>query len=368
MKWAGGVMDGDSIRREVERFDPEVPLEEASTPPSTWYTEPAFYELERERVFSANWIVAANAHDLREPGQYVAGEMAGERYLLVRGEDGALRAFSNLCRHRATGVAEGCGRAERFVCPYHGWTYGLDGRLLSAPELGGVKGFDRARSGLVPLAACEWGPLVFIGLAGGERSLPEDLAALSARLGTAGFSKLRFAARRTYDLSCNWKVFVDNYLDGGYHVPALHKGLAAELDMESYRTEVFERFSIQSSGGAPGAGRVGERTLYAWIYPNLMINRYGSIMDTNWVVPAGPDRTRVIIDFFFEEPEGAGGRAFIEKCIAASHAIQLEDVAISESVHKGLASRFFDRARYSVKRQMGEHHFHRLLRADLARA
>jgi len=359
-------MSENHLTRDLARFDPALPLAEASTPPSTWYTDPGFYALERETVFKKNWIVAANAHDLRETGRYAAGEIAGERYVAVRGEDGALRAFVNLCRHRATGVASGCGRTESFVCPYHGWTYGLDGRLLSAPELGGVKQFERSASGLIPLEVAEWGPLVFVGLDRSMRDLKTDLAELESRLAASGSFDLGFVARREYELNCNWKVFVDNYLDGGYHVPALHKGLAAELDMHSYRTEVFERFSIQSSGGAEKAARIGERTLYAWIYPNLMINRYGSIMDTNWVMPLGPDRTRVVIDFFFAETEGAEERLFIEKSIAASHAIQLEDVAISESVQQGLGSAFFDRGRYSVKRQMGEHHFHRLLAADLS--
>jgi len=362
------VTDPAALAREVQRFDASLALEEASTPPSSWYTEPDFYALEKRTVFRRNWIVAANAHDLLRPGSYVAGEIAGERFLVVRGADGELRAFANLCRHRATGVAEGCGTAERFVCSYHGWTYGLDGRLLQAPELGAVKGFDREASGLHPLACAEWGPLVFVALERPGWDLSGELSVLGTRLRESGSDRLCFVERRTYEIGCNWKVFVDNYLDGGYHVPALHKGLASELDLGSYRTEVFGRYSIQSSAGAPDAGRVGERTLYAWIHPNLMINRYGSIMDTNWVLPLGPSSTRVVIDFFFERTEGEEARAFIDESIRASHRIQLEDVAISESVQRGLGSSFFDRGRYSAKRQMGEHHFHRLLAADLAGA
>lgn len=359
-------MDAAGLARDLGRFDASLPLEEASTPPSTWYTEPGFYELERETVFRRNWIVAANAHELREPGRFVTGEAAGERFVLARGTDGILRAFANVCRHRATGVASGCGSAERFICPYHGWTYGLDGRLLQAPELGGVKGFDRERSGLHPLACAEWGALVFVALGEPAWELHAGLAELDRRLRESGSFDLRFVERRSYDLGCNWKVFVDNYLDGGYHVPALHPGLASELDLGSYRTELFGRFSIQSSAGAPEAGRIGQRTLYAWIYPNLMINRYGSIMDTNWVLPLGPSATRVVIDFFFAEIEGEKAKSFIEESIRTSHRIQLEDVAISESVQRGLGSGYFDRGRYSVKRQMGEHHFHGLLAADLA--
>ncbi|HXI04367.1 MAG TPA: aromatic ring-hydroxylating dioxygenase subunit alpha [Candidatus Saccharimonadales bacterium] len=363
---------------EIARFDPSVPLDEASTPPSAWYTDPGVYALERSRVFGRSWLAAAREDQLRSPGDWVADETAGERYLVSRDATGSLHAFVNVCRHRASAVAQGCGRAERLVCPYHGWTYALDGRLLGAPDLGAVKGFERERSGLLPLSSAAWGPFVFVSRSPRPRPLQEELAPLASRLESSGYASLRFAARRTYELACNWKVFVDNYLDGGYHVPLLHRGLAAQLDLSSYRTEIFERFSIQSSAGSapdarpasPGAGtdfaeRIGGGAIYAWIYPSFMINRYGPMMDTNWVVPLAPDRTRVHMDYYFEETEGERAREFIERSLAASDVVQREDIGICESVQQGLASSSFESGRYSVKRQAGEHHFHRLLAADL---
>jgi choline monooxygenase len=182
-------------------------------------------------------------------------------------------------------------------------------------------------------------------------------------------------ARRTYRIACNWKVYVDNYLDGGYHVGYLHRGLAAQLDMDSYQTEVFERYSIQSGAGAGGDGgsgsdfseRIGDRVLYAWLYPNLMINRYGPMMDTNWVIPHGHDETEVIFDYYFTK-ETAGDAEFVEKSLAASDIVQQEDVDICESVQKGLGSSSYDRGRYSAKREQGELHFHRLLAGDFRNA
>lgn len=356
---------------EVRRFDPAVPMESAWLPPKSWYNDVRFFRLERDSTFKNNWLIAARSDQLRNKGDYVAGTIAGEPYVVVRKEDGALGAFFNVCRHHAAMVMVGAGCTESMVCPYHGWTYGLDGRLLKAPELGAVKDFDRAKFGLVPMHVAEWCGLVFISMSESPRALSGDLTELERQLRDMDVEKLQFVARRKYTLQCNWKVYVDNYLDGGYHVAHLHKGLAGQLDMDSYRTEIFERYSIQSGAGASGettsgadfAERIGDRVLYAWIYPNLMINRYGPMMDTNWVLPRGHDETDVIFDYYFM-PKLAGDDDFVQKSLAASDVVQQEDVDICESVQKGLGSASYDQGRYSVKREMGEHHFHRLLAAD----
>lgn len=362
---------------EIARFDASLPLEEASTPPSTWYTSREIYEVERTTVFRRSWIIAARSGQLDRPASYVTGETAGERFVVARDGSGELHAFVNVCRHRASAVARGCGVAERLVCPYHGWTYGLDGRLIAAPELGAVKGFVKEESGLLPLAVRRWGPLVFVTHAQRPRDLDADLAPLARRLAPSGYDRLRFVTRKSWELRCNWKVFVDNYLDGGYHVPLLHRGLSSQLDLDSYRTEIFDRFSIQttagasSGGGAGGAGgdfaeRIGSGAVYAWIYPSLMINRYGPMMDINWVVPRSESRTTVHMDYYFQEAESRDAAGFIQRSLAASDAVQQEDVEICHAVQQGLASTSFQSGRYSVKRQAGEHHFHRLLASDLS--
>jgi choline monooxygenase len=220
----------------------------------------------------------------------------------------------------------------------------------------------------------EWGPFVFLSMAEHPRPIGADLAGLGERLDDKDVDSLSFIERRSYTIACNWKVYVDNYLDGGYHVSYLHRGLAAQLDLSSYRTEVFERYSIQSGAGSGGgeagaagdfAERVGDRVLYAWLYPNFMVNRYGPMMDTNWVLPRGHDSCEVIFDYYFRAPEGSD-RDFVEKALSASDVVQAEDIAICESVQRGLGSASYDRGRYSVKREMGEHCFHRLLAADFA--
>jgi choline monooxygenase len=198
-------------------------------------------------------------------------------------------------------------------------------------------------------------------------------ADLTAQINGLQLDQLQWMERRHYIFDCNWKVFVDNYLDGGYHVPHLHKGLDSVLDYSKYTIENGDHFCLQSSPmvqeGAEaetGAVRKGDRALYYWIYPNLMINWYDGAMDTNLVVPLRVDRTEVIFDFYFSEVSEAASehnRASIE----VGQRIQDEDEAICKSVQNGLSSRAYQAGRLSVRREAGEHLFHRLLYADLKR-
>jgi choline monooxygenase len=355
-------------------FDPSLPLERASTPPASWYTDPAFHDLERATIFRRCWQPVARTDQLRQRGDFVSGDLAGEPWVVVRDEVGALRAFFNVCRHHAACVASGAGNADHLTCPYHGWTYGLDGRLRSAPRLGSVREFDRERFGLAPLEVDRWGPLVFIRLEPGGAPLAELMHPLDGAIDTGS---LRFVTRRRYEIACNWKVYVDNYLDGGYHVDHLHRGLAAQLDLGSYRTELSGRVSLQlcsagagrdvGTGRDVGAGvdfaeRVGEGAAYAFVYPNFMLNRYGPILDTNWVLPLGHERTLTIFDYWFEE--GRDAPELVERSLVASDRVQLEDVQVCESVQRGMGSSSFDQGRYAATEQAA-YHFHRLLAADL---
>ena len=371
------------LAAELAKFDERAPLEESLTPPASWYVDKEIFDLEQETVFAGNWLPAVRLDQVSRPGDFATTAIGPRSILVACNEGGQLRAFHNVCRHRAAAVACGQGSADQFVCPYHGWTYGLDGQLLRAPELGGVKNFSREAYSLASVAATAWSPFAFVRLGAGEpRDLGRDLSLLQDRLAADFLDRpARFAARRVYSLACNWKVFVDNYLDGGYHVAHLHKGLAGQLDLRHYRTEVFERFSVQScsgageaelqsttqspAGGADFAERIGAGAWYAWVYPNLMINRYGDILDTNIVVPLAEDRCEVIYDWWFLETEGAATAEFIERSIAASDVVQQEDSSICESVQRGLAGGAFDRGPYSALREKGQHHFHRLLANDL---
>lgn len=362
-----------SIREIIDSYDPHAPLAEAQTIPARWYVDPRIMELERQTLFTRSWQMVGRADQVREPGQYITWELAGEPILVVRGSDGVLRGFFNVCRHHAAAVmTEPEGRANNLRCPYHGWTYSLEGALKGTPDFAGVCDFDRAANGLVPVEIDQWGRWVFVKLEPGGPGLADFLGAdLIEQVQRLGLDNLHWMERRHYTLDCNWKVFVDNYLDGGYHVPYLHKGLDSVLDYSNYVIENGERFCLQSSPvvtegteAQTGAVRKGERALYYWIYPNFMVNWYEGVMDTNIVCPRGVDRTDVIFDFYFADVSEQSREHNIAS-IDVGQRIQDEDVAICKSVQRGLASRAYRAGRLSVRREAGEHLFHKLLYADL---
>lgn len=372
----------DYLQTILRQYDPTAPLERAWTIPAAWYTDPAVAELEQRAVFGASWQYVAPLERLEAPGSFVTAVVAGEPIVVVRGRDGTLRGFFNVCRHHAAAVAtEECGSCSVLRCPYHGWTYDLDGRLKGAPEFEGVENFDRAASGLVPVAVETWERFVFVRLGaddassgqGGGMSLKEHLGDMAAGVAKLELSRLKFYERRRWTLNCNWKVYVDNYLDGGYHVPHLHKSLSTVLEYSDYQIENGERYCLQHSPLKAGkdaetaAVRKGDRAYYYWLHPNFMLNWYEGVMDVNLVLPLGPDRCEVIFDFFFDdvsESSAARNRA----SLAVGARVQQEDIDICEAVQRGLHSRAYVAGRLSVRREAGEHLFHRLLHGDLTAA
>jgi choline monooxygenase len=348
------------------------PLAEASTIPALWYVDPRIAELERFKVFSRTWQLVARTDQLNRPGDFVNTQVAGEPLIVVRGSDGVLRAFFNVCRHHAAAVVtQACGQASILQCPYHGWKYGLDGSLKGMPEFEGVQDFDRRENGLLPVRAETWECFVFVNLDPGAVPLQDFLARLAGRIEPLGISALHYFDRRTYEIHCNWKVFVDNYLDGGYHVPYLHKGLSSVLDYKQYTIECEDRYCLQSSpmvisdeDEATAATRKGDRAWYFWQYPNLMINCYEGYMDTNLVIPLDADHCRVIFDFYFSDVSEQR-RQHNTQSVEVGNRVQDEDLGICEDVQRGLNSRAYGAGRLSVRREAGEHLFHRLLAADL---
>src|SRR5471030_298317 len=198
-------------------------LARASTIPARWYTDPAMLEGERHSVFGRTWQAVGRTDSVAAPGSYFGCEIAGEPVLVVRGRDGCLRAFSNVCRHRGSLLAEGHGHGEVIRCPYHGWTYALDGSLFGQPEFESVEDWDRSQVCLPRFQVAEWGPFVFVNQDPDAPPLDEVLGAIPAEIARIGcaIDRLRFSYRRDYTIACNWKVYIDNYLEG-YHLPTAH--------------------------------------------------------------------------------------------------------------------------------------------------
>jgi choline monooxygenase len=361
-----------SIQEILAGYDDKAALSNAYTIPAPWYVDTRIAELERQAVFSKTWQVVGRVDQVEKPGQFVTATVAGEPIVAVRGNDGVLRAFFNVCRHHAAAVVtEPCGQASILHCPYHGWNYGLDGTLKGMPEFDGVKGFERRENGLVPVKVDTWETFVFVNLDVEALPLREFLGALIQRAAPLGLTKLHYFTSKVYDIHCNWKVFVDNYLDGGYHVPHLHKGLNSVLDYKQYTIEVEDRYCLQSSPlvfsdehAAAASTRKGERAWYFWLYPNFMFNFYQGYLDTNLVIPIDVDHCRVIFDFCFGDVS-EGRREFNERSVATGSGVQDEDLGICEVVQRGLKSRAYRAGRLSVRREAGEQLFHQLLAADL---
>jgi len=348
-------------------IDPD-PTRAEALPPAV-YTDPGVLARERDAVFAATWQLVARAEQLAAVGDYVTGEVAGEPILIVRAEQG-LRGWLNVCPHRAGPLARGCGRRKTIQCGYHGWTYGLDGRLLHAPESDGC---DLSAIALAPVEVAAWGPLVFAAIA---PATPFDayLAGVPAPP-----ASLRWVMRRDFPVAANWKVYVDNYLEG-YHIPIVHPELFKELDYERYRTVTDRWWSRQfaplrplpprgddASKRAYRPERDDEEAEYYWAFPNLMLNIYQGMLQTNVVVPLSADRTVVVFDWFAADlPADATTDEKWTRLVAMSELLQDQDAAICATVQRNLGSRGARRGRYAPRRENGVHHFHRLLAERLS--
>jgi len=364
------------------RLDVNQQIECAQTLASRFYIDPAILDVEKARIFRRTWqLVGTLDHacgevngvkrTIADPESFFTAEVADEPIVVVRDKDGTLRAFSNVCRHRAGPIASGSGCKSVLRCGYHGWTYTLDGRLIGTPDVEGVEFFDRSTMGMVPLGLETWEQFIFV-------NFDRDAVPLSVYLGDIPeqargfqFAGLQFAERRDYVINCNWKVYVDNYLEG-YHIPVAHPGLMGEIDYAQYRTDTFRYHSQQFApiramkaedagerAYAPGSGT--QEALYFWIFPNLMLNLYPDNVSTNLIVPLSQDKTLTVFEWFFHDVGSAKVQERMKKAIAFSDEVQQEDIGLCESVQRGLRSSLYDRGRYSVKRENGVHHFHMLL-------
>jgi choline monooxygenase len=352
-------------------IDPDV--SRAWSLPASLYTESSSFDLEKDRIFARTWQVVGHRHQLANPGDFFTTELQGEPLLLVRSGEGVLRGFYNVCRHRAGPPAEGCGSRKLFRCGYHGWTYDLDGKLIHAPEFENVQEFDRSYFALQPVRAEEWFNLIFVNLDPDAEPLTKSLGQLPEQTERFRFGGMKLFERRSYEMRCNWKTYIDNYLEG-YHLPSVHPGLNRELDYNAYSVEPYDRHVRQFSpirGAQPGDAtprRYQESgqdltTDYFWIFPNWMLNCYPDNVSLNIVLPLEAERSLAIFEWYL--PEKDLGSAAAKAAVGFSDQIQIEDVAICETVQKNLHSRSYQRGRYSVKQEKGVHAFHRMYAASM---
>jgi choline monooxygenase len=347
------------------------PLDHATALPARFYADPAIAAIDRRLIFDRGWQLLAHVCQLQNAGDHVVGDFGGLPVIAVRGADGQIRAFHNVCRHRAGPLAQCDGLAARSLrCRYHGWTYTLEGTLRSAPEMGTAPDFDVSQVQLPQLALRVWQGLVFAAV--DEARAPafdEFTAGIDARIGPdQHLERYGYHKRVGYDVACNWKVYIDNYLEG-YHVPHVHPELNRMLDYRSYVTETHDWHSLQFSPlvstGTPGPygdGGSDSEALYYWLWPNTMLNILPGRLQTNRVVPKGVDRCRVEFDFYFtmDESDEAAARRLSD--LNFSDEVQFEDLGICEDVQRGMASGSYVPGRLNPLRENAVHHFHELLR------
>ncbi len=351
------------------------PIERAHTIPASWYTHDAVFEFERKAIFDASWQYVGHVSQVAHAGDVLIGEVTHNPVLITRGQDNILRAFHNVCRHRAGPLAteNACG-LRVLQCKYHGWTYTLDGMLRGVPHWDRVDLFDKKDFGLQPVRLAEWEGLLFVNLAHAEGAPPleSQFAGIRERIAPVNLSSLKHHRRVVYPIDCNWKVYVDNYLEG-YHVPIVHPELNKVLDYSRYTSELHPHYSLQYSPFRADAdnsmyGADTTEAFYYFVFPNMMLNIIGDRLQVNHVAPVDAGHCNVIFDYLYRDTASDQALKQIAADIAYSEAVQREDEEICVQVQRGLRSSSYKTGRFSVEREEGVHHFQSLLRRAFCNA
>ncbi|HEY2444933.1 MAG TPA: SRPBCC family protein [Rhizomicrobium sp.] len=314
--------------------------------PAAHYRDPARYETERHRIFARSWQLAGHESQFAQPGAFLAVTVAGFPLILIRGEEGYIRAFHNVCRHRAGPLApDGQGVCEgSIVCRYHGWRYALDGRLAAARDFGAAEDFDVREYGLIGVSCETWRGFVFVNIDRDSPPLSSLIAPLADRARGMPLETFRQARQSAHEIRCNWKTYVENYLEG-YHVPVVHPALFANIDASRYEVELRGEIVFHCAPSRDGSPMSG---LWAWMWPCLGVNVYANGLSMERMWPLDHARTRLDYLYFFPEdlPEAEKDAA-----VAASEVTTVEDIAITEAVQRNLDAGIYERGRLSPKHE-----------------
>jgi phenylpropionate dioxygenase-like ring-hydroxylating dioxygenase large terminal subunit len=355
-------------------------IDQGITLPFSWFADPAVFALEQQRIFGRGWQYAGPAEWVAEPGQYLTCHAGLVPVVVVRDHDGELNGFVNICRHRATVVAQGNGRRETLQCPYHAWTYGLDGCLRSAPRSQLEPEFDRSQLGLLPVAVDTWGPMVFVNRDLDAPPLHAVLGGLPALLETTGFSfeGLRFRERRESELAANWKAVVENFLEC-YHCPTAHPGFSKMIDVdpEAYQlsSDLWSssqvghvRRDVLDGGGTPPyrpSGSTAEAAHFHYLWPTFTLNVLpGPPNAAIFVfVPLDAGRTMTVTDYLFGD---SATDEQIRDMMDFGDQVGSEDQELVESIQRAAASGGLDHGRLMLSSEHLIQHFQRLVETAMA--
>ena len=339
------------------------------------YTDEKWMEIERNAVFKRSWQWVCHAEKLRDPGSYITIEVAGAPICIVRDSEGALRAFYNVCKHRAHELLQGEGRTNKILCPYHAWVYDLTGQLRRAPETENLSEFSTKDVCLDQVQVEEFCSFIFVNLDPDAAPLAQQSGGLGAEITqwAPDLANLTFAHRLTYDIKSNWKNVVDNFLEC-YHCPTAHKDFCTLVDMDTYKVTTHGIYSshMAEAGKSSNTAYAVEHATVTdhavwWLWPNTCLMRYpgrGNFIVLN-VIPIGPDRTFETYDFFLEDNEPI--EAELETIKYIDDVLQVEDINLVESVQRGMNTPAFSQGRIvhdphgSGKSEHAVHHFHGLI-------
>ncbi len=330
---------------------------EAATLPYSWYADEEIFRREQERIFEPAWHYAGHAAQVAERGDFFTTRAGRVPLVVVRGDDGELRCFVNVCRHRGFEVAQGCGRRETLQCAYHAWTYDLDGSLRAAPRSDREPGFPRGELGLAAAQVGTWGPFVFVNADAEAPALERTLGTLPELVAGAGLDvdALAFNRRVDFELEANWKIVSENFLEC-YHCAVAHPGFSAMIDvsLESYGLESTETFFTHHAPlkeGHRDAYDLGAHEIpqgqFHLVWPGIAINIMPGRPNISIgpIVPLSPSRTLRFLDYFFVAGED---EAWIGAYLAFDHQVGVEDKRLVESVQRGVSSGALDAGRLLV--------------------
>jgi choline monooxygenase len=346
----------------------ETNVARAHTLDAGWYLDPQVFEIEKDRIFARTWQPVAHLSDVARPGDFIATDTAGEPIVVVRDQTGQIRAYYNVCPHRAGALARGKGSRKTLQCLYHGWTFGLDGDLLRVPGFEGTEDFDPACFGLKAIRTEIWGPYVFVNLDETAPSLAEMWGEPFLQTSRIDFSRWRLVEKSEYLINCNWKVYLDNYAEG-YHVPFAHPGLNREMDLDDYYVDTYRFYSTQRvEVKSPNRGnphnrryknpRPGDQICYHVIFPNFLIDTYPDNISTNILKPITHDKSLLTFEWYFKTDHDS---ETMDSMIKFADEIQYQDIEICEYVQTNLHSRAYNSGRFSARHENGVHHFQSLV-------
>jgi len=344
----------------------------AKTLPQQYFVSPEVFAREQEKIFSRQWVCAGHQSEIAKAGDYFVREVAGESLIILRDKGGKLRGFYNVCRHRGTRLREdrvgqaASGHVTVIQCPYHAWTYGLDGRLIGAPHMDEVQGFNKADYSLHAVNLALWEGFVFVNLARASAPLEQWFAPLAGKFTHWNLPKLRSAKRTEYDVRANWKLIFENYSEC-YHCPGVHPMLSKVSPYDSSENDLCEGpflggfMSITKGAGLTMSGKacalsVGDirsedhaRVFYYSIFPNMLLSLHPEYVMVHQLWPKSPERTLILCDWFFH-PE-----AFDRDDFHPNDAIEFWDMTNKQDWHvcelsqQGIASRAYQPGPYSPR-------------------